>query len=115
MAEELGIRWRGAHFSTSGDPKAFAIDSGTSGGRVAPSPDAPSTEIFDNDGLDALSLLPLAASPGATIAAFVLRGSQGIIQAQLRALAEDNRAQISLFFSYGYSRQCSLGIARHHQ
>ncbi|MBT4490711.1 MAG: type II secretion system protein GspD [Rhodospirillaceae bacterium] len=89
VAEELGIRWRGAQFSESGDPKAGAIDTGTGNGQVSTDDDGIST-----NGLDALSLLPVAASPSATIAAFVLRGTQGIIQAQLRALAEENKAQI---------------------
>ncbi len=90
VAEELGIRWRGSAVAEGGRPRSVAVDSGTSGTQVGND----TTENFDSTGLNALTLLPAAASPNATVASFIVRGAEGVLQAQLRALAEDNRANI---------------------
>jgi type IV pilus assembly protein PilQ len=49
--------------------------------------------LFNTNGLDALSLLPAGAA-GATTASFVIRGGQAVIEAQLQALASQDRARI---------------------
>src|SRR6185312_10146484 len=90
-----------------GDPSSsFATDTGTSanggsssgggstggttGGQVQ---NGSNGQLFTSNGLDALSLLP-AASAGATAASFVIRGGSAVIQAQLKALASQDRARI---------------------
>ncbi len=89
-AENLGIAWRASQTDTDNDPKSLAVDTGTDGGKVGED----SANLFDTNGLDAISLLPLASGPGGTVASFVMRGSEGFLQAQLRALADDNKGTV---------------------
>ena len=90
VTEQLGVSWRGSGFGSRGLDRSGAIDTGTSGGRVAPGSGG---SPFSTTGFDALSLLP-AASVGGTVASFVIRNDRGFIQAQLQALAEKNKARI---------------------
>ena len=76
----------------SGDPRSVAIDTGTNGGQVDNPPLG--GDLFSSNGLNALSLLPNASTAGATVASFVVRGAEGILQAQLQALATDDRARV---------------------
>ncbi len=89
-AENLGIAWRGSLTGADGDPKSGAFDTGTDGGIV----DGDSGNLFTTNGLDAISLLPLAPGAGGSVASFVIRGSEGFLQAQLRALSEDNKGTV---------------------
>jgi type III secretion system YscC/HrcC family outer membrane pore protein len=107
VARELGVNWRGSKIYPGPPNSSFAIDtgtspnggsssggggnggSGTSGGQVQNG----NFNLFTSDGFDALSLLP-AASAGATAASFVIRGGSAVIQAQLKALASQDRARI---------------------
>lgn len=89
VAEELGLALRGSDSDTTGPNRSIAADTGSSGG-VVNNADA---NLFDSNGLNALSLLP-AAGASSTLAAFVIRGASSILQVQLKALAEENRAQV---------------------
>lgn len=89
VAEELGIALRGSAAQSSGPNRSVAGDTGSSGGQV----NNAGGGGFDSDGLNALSLLP-AAGASSTLAAFVIRGASTVLQAQLKALAEDNKAQV---------------------
>ena len=77
VVNQLGVAYRG---TTGGGGAAF--DSGSSGGVLGQVP-----------GYNALTLLPNAAA-GATVASFVLHGSGTSIQAQLQALASENKARV---------------------
>lgn len=89
VAEELGVALRGSSTAQRGPNRSIAGDSGASGGLV----NNDDNSLFDSDGLDALSLLP-AAGASSTLAAFVVRGANSILQVQLKALAEENKAQV---------------------
>jgi len=89
VAEELGVALRGSAAASGGPNRSVAGDTGTSGDQVG----AQSDGLFDSDGLNALSLLPIAGS-SSTLAAFVIRGASSILQVQLKALAEENKAQV---------------------
>ena len=69
---------------------AAAARPASSGGQVQ---NGTNGQLFTSNGLDALSLLPAAAA-GATTASFVIRGGAAVIQAQLQALASQDRARI---------------------
>ena len=90
VAEELGIALRGSTTATNGPNRSAAGDTGSSGGVVG---DGGSGDLFDSNGLNALSLLP-AAGASSTLAAFVIRGANSILQAQLKALADESKAQV---------------------
>ena len=106
VARELGVSWRGSQVYPGDPSSSFATDTGTSanggsssgggstggttGGQVQ---NGSNGQLFTSNGLDALSLLP-AASAGATAASFVIRGGSAVIQAQLKALASQDRARI---------------------
>ena len=77
VINQLGVAYRG----TAGRGGA-AFDTGTTGGVLGTVP-----------GYNALTLLPTAAA-GATVASFVLSGSGTSIQAQLQALASENKARV---------------------
>ncbi len=77
VVNQLGVAYRG----TTGRGGA-AFDTGTTGGVLGQLP-----------GYNALTLLPTAAA-GATVASFVLSGSGTSIQAQLQALASENKARV---------------------
>ncbi len=89
VAEELGVALRGSASRANGTNLSGAGDTGSSGGQVANG----DGNLFDSDGLNALSLLP-AAGASSTLAAFVIRGANSILQVQLKALAEENKAQV---------------------
>jgi type II secretory pathway component GspD/PulD (secretin) len=91
VARQLGIEWRGTALNANGTALSGAIDSGTSGPQITNTTPGPG---FSTSGLDALSLLPLASAPGQTTAAFVVKGAQTALQAQLQALASKDRARI---------------------
>lgn len=89
VAEELGVALRGSATAASGANRSFAGDTGSNGGQV----NNQGGGLFDSDGLNALSLLP-AAGASSTLAAFVIRGAGDILQVQLKALSEENKAQV---------------------
>jgi type II secretory pathway component GspD/PulD (secretin) len=91
VARQLGVDWRGSAFNADGTPFSGAIDTGTSGPQIG---NNLAGSGFNTTGLDALSLLPLAGTPGQTTASFVVKGAQGALQAQLQALASKDRARI---------------------
>lgn len=104
VAKQLGIDWRGSQVNAGGTPNSFAFDTGTSagasiggstGGTAGPGQVTVGTggQLFNSNGLNALSLLPAGAA-GATTASFVIKGGQAIIEAQLQALASKDRARI---------------------
>ena len=77
VSEEIGIAFRGLRGSA-------AFDTGTSGGRLGAGPT-----------LDPTTLLPIAAAgPQAVVASFVTRAGQFALQAQLKLLAQKNRARV---------------------
>ena len=77
VSEEIGVAFRGAA------RRGGAFDTGTTGGQADPA-----------TGFNPISLLPVALSPQATVASFVVQGGQAFLQTQLRALAQRNRARI---------------------
>ena len=83
VAEELGISYRGEALSNGRARTGFGFDTGTSGTQIAP------TSAFDP-----VTLLPAASATGAPVASFVLRGSQVLLQTQLRLLAGENKARV---------------------
>jgi type II secretory pathway component GspD/PulD (secretin) len=89
VAEELGVALRGSATQRGSANGSAAGDTGSSGGQVGND----AANLFDSDGLNALSLLP-AVGASSTIAAFVVRGASSILQVQLKALAEENKAQV---------------------
>jgi len=89
VAEELGVAIRGSATSQAGGNKSGAFDFGSSGGVVNNDGNG-----FDSDGLNALSLLPVAAAANTTLASFVISGGGNILQLQLNALEEENKAQV---------------------
>lgn len=89
VAEELGVAIRGQASSTAGGNRSGAFDSGTNGGQVGNQGNG-----FDSNGLNALSLLPVAAAANTTLASFVVSGAGNILQLQLNALEEENKAQV---------------------
>lgn len=91
VARQLGINWRGSDTNPNGDPRSIAIDTGTTG---TPIRNGTGTSLFDTNGLNALSLLPAATAANSTVASFVIRGTEGALQAQLQALASDDKARI---------------------
>ncbi len=101
VARQLGINWRGSKVQPLGTPYSTAVDTGTqpntsgggTGGGTGQVTNGANGQLFSSNGLDALSLLPAAAA-GATTASFVIRGGQAVIQAQLQALASQDRARI---------------------
>jgi type III secretion system YscC/HrcC family outer membrane pore protein len=107
VARQLGIDWRGSRVdvnnnhsvafdtgtsagSSSGGGGTGGASGGSSGGQVNVGTNG---QVFNTNGLDALSLLP-AGVAGATTASFVIRGGQAVIEAQLNALASQDRARI---------------------
>jgi type III secretion system YscC/HrcC family outer membrane pore protein len=107
VARQLGIDWRGSRVDTGGR-NSVAFDTGTTPGAVVGGTGGTGTgtgntggqvgvgtngQLFNTNGLDALSLLPAGAA-GATTASFVIRGGQAVIEAQLQALASQDRARI---------------------
>ena len=78
LVHDLGIAYRGSLYKGGG-----GFDTGTTGGQLGVVP----------PGYDALTLLPTAAA-GATAASFVLSGSGVTLQAQLQALAQENKARV---------------------
>jgi len=91
VARELGVNWRGSAFSAGGTPLSGAIDTGTSPPQIG---NDDTGKGFNTTGLDALSLLPNASTPGQTTASFVVKGAETALQAQLQALASRDRARI---------------------
>lgn len=89
VAEELGIAIRGSASGQAGGNRSAAFDSGSSGGQVGNQGNG-----FDSNGLNALSLLPAAAAANTTLASFVISGAGNILQLQLNALEEENKAQV---------------------
>jgi len=89
VAEELGVAIRASASSQAGGNRSAAFDSGTSGGTVGNQGTG-----FDSNGLNALSLLPAAAVANTTLASFVINGAGNVLQLQLNALEEENRAQV---------------------
>lgn len=89
VAEELGVALRGSAATEKGPNRSVAGDTGSSGTQV----DNADSSLFDSNGLNALSLLP-AAGASSTLGAFVIRGASSILQVQLKALAEENKAQV---------------------
>ena len=90
VAKELGVDWRASQVNV-GTPYSAAIDTGSSGAKITNG--TTPGNLFSTNGLDALSLLP-AVGAGGTAASFVIRGGQVAIQAQLDALASQDRARI---------------------
>src|SRR3954470_7992339 len=112
VARELGVNWRGSQVNVGNPNSSLAADtgvspnatSGSSAGATGSSSGTTGTgsgqvqngtngQLFTSNGLDALSLLP-AATAGATTASFVIRGGSAVIQAQIQALASQDRARI---------------------
>jgi type III secretion system YscC/HrcC family outer membrane pore protein len=104
VAKELGVAWRGSQVNTGNPNSSLAADTGSSAGATGSSSGTTGTgsgqvqngtngQLFTSNGLDALSLLP-AATAGATTASFVIRGGAAVIQAQIQALASQDRARI---------------------
>ena len=103
VARELGVAWRGSQVNTGNPNSSTAADTGTSAGVTGSSgttgtgngqvQNGTNGQLFTSNGLDALSLLPAAAA-GATTASFVIRGGSAVIQAQIQALASQDRARI---------------------
>jgi type II secretory pathway component GspD/PulD (secretin) len=91
VARELGISWRASQFEPDGTPRSSAVDTGTSGNVIG---NTPGGTNFNTTGLDALNLLPPASAAGGTVASFVVRGAQAALQAQLQALASDDKARV---------------------
>lgn len=89
VAEELGVALRGSATKSGSANGSAAGDTGSSAGQVAND----GNNLFDSDGLNALSLLP-AIGTSSTLAAFVVRGASSILQVQLKALAEEDKAQV---------------------
>jgi type III secretion system YscC/HrcC family outer membrane pore protein len=89
VAKELGVDWRASQVNAAA-PYSAAVDTGSSGGQIT---NGTTGNLFSSNGLDALSLLPTVAA-GGTVASFVIRGGQAAIQAQLDALASQDRARI---------------------
>lgn len=89
VAEELGVAIRGSASGQAGGNRSAAFDSGTNGGQVGNQGNG-----FDSNGLNALSLLPVAAAANTTLASFVISGAGNILQLQLNALEEENKAQV---------------------
>jgi type II secretory pathway component GspD/PulD (secretin) len=77
LVNELGVAYRG-----SAGRGGVGFDTGTTGNVLGNVP-----------GLNALTLLPAAAA-GSTVASFVLSGSGVNLQAQIQALAEQNKARV---------------------
>ncbi|WP_439816522.1 type II secretion system protein GspD [Zavarzinia sp. CC-PAN008] len=77
VSEQLGVNWRASLGNV-------AIDTGTTGGRATGS----------TPRVDAITLLPIAPTPGGTAASFVIQGGEGFLQAQLRLLASENKARV---------------------
>ncbi len=82
VINQLGVAYRS---STGKGNNQGAFDSGTTGGQIA--------RAVGGTPLDALTLLPATAA-GGTVASFVMGGSGVNIQAQLQALAEQNKARV---------------------
>jgi type III secretion system YscC/HrcC family outer membrane pore protein len=110
VARELGVNWRGSQVNVGNPNSSLAADTGVSPNATSGSSGSGSGsggggttggivqngsngQLFTSNGLDALSLLPAAAA-GATTASFVIRGGSAVIQAQLQALASQDRARI---------------------
>jgi type III secretion protein C len=83
VASELGVAWRGLGKPGSSATRGFGIDTGTTGGQATAT-----------TGLDPITLLPSPPAAGATVASFLLRSGQGFLQAQLKALAAQNKARL---------------------
>jgi type III secretion protein C len=81
VASELGITWRG--LAGINQNKSIGFDTGTSSGQAS-----------STSGFDAISLLPVANTPGGVTASFITRLGSGFLQAQLQALAQENKARI---------------------
>lgn len=77
VVNQLGVAYRGTTRNST------AFDTGTTGGQLT----------GGLPGYNALTLLPTAAA-GATVASFVLSGSGVSLQAQLQALASENKARV---------------------
>ena len=88
VVRELGLALRGSILNDDGSPASVAFDTGVGPDGVGNPP--PGGDVFDITGLDALNLLPNAP----TAASFVIRGGEVALQAQLAALAQENRARI---------------------
>jgi type III secretion protein C len=83
VSSELGVAWRGLGKPGSSAARGIGIDTGTTGGQATAT-----------TGLDPITLLPTPPGAGATVASFLLRSGQGFLQAQLKALAEQNKARL---------------------
>ena len=81
VAQQLGVAWRGRQ--AEGNFVGGAIDTGTTGGVLNPGAN-----------LDPITLLPTPQTAGATVASFVVAGTQGFLQAQLQALASNDKARV---------------------
>ena len=79
VVNQLGVAYRGAGGKGSG---GVGFDTGTTGGVIG-----------QGTVYNALNLLPATAA-GGTVASFLLSGSGVSIQAQLQALASENRARV---------------------
>lgn len=90
VAEEIGVALRASATGEAGANRSGAFDSGSSGTQVGNG----NGTLFDSDGLNALSLLPVVAAPNATLASFVIGSAGNILQAQLNLLEEENKAQV---------------------
>ena len=79
VLDQLGVSYRGAAGKGSG---GAGFDTGTTGGVIG-----------SGGPYNALSLLP-TTTPGGTVASFVMAGSGVAVQAQLQALAQENKARV---------------------
>lgn len=83
VSEELGIRYRGAVQQNAGTDRSVALDTGITG----------TAATAATSGLDALTLLPKAAG-GPVVSSFIIRGGEAFLQAELVALARNNRLRV---------------------
>ncbi|MBV9785694.1 MAG: type II secretion system protein GspD [Acidisphaera sp.] len=82
VVNQLGLAYRGIASTGVG------FDTGTSGGQLGST-----SNVTALPGYNALTLLPSGAA-GGTVASFVLGGHGFSVQAQLQALAEENKARV---------------------
>ena len=83
VSSELGVAWRGLGKVASSTDRGFGFDTGTNGGQATAS-----------TGFDPITLLPVPNTGGGTVASFLLRSGPGFLQAQLQALAAQNKARL---------------------
>lgn len=89
VVRQLGVNLRGSIVNDDGSPASIGFDTGVGPDQGVGNPPG-GGDPFDVTGLDALNLLPNAP----TSASFVIRGGEVVLQAQLAALAQEDRARI---------------------